>query len=202
MPSPPPPYNFAVIPIVASRHPLWEDRLQESEPFQPGRRLRCSMRAAKPWAPRRLKAEPRSDPENAGRFLRAVFPGIICRSDFRVVLLHWWLFAGAMALRAGISLIAWMWPRENLEATRERRRLWLKPLPVGGAGKKSTGWWGVWTSDSHRRIAVRLPVASYFYLYFQTQQHGRRREAEIADVGINTVILLSSSVFVWAAERA
>ena len=29
-PSPPPPYNFAVIPIVASRHPLWEDRLEES----------------------------------------------------------------------------------------------------------------------------------------------------------------------------
>ena len=27
--SPPPPYNFAVIPIVASRHPLWEDRLNE-----------------------------------------------------------------------------------------------------------------------------------------------------------------------------
>ena len=24
--SPPPPYNFAVIPTVASRHPLWEDR--------------------------------------------------------------------------------------------------------------------------------------------------------------------------------
>jgi heme/copper-type cytochrome/quinol oxidase subunit 1 len=29
--SPPPPYNFAVLPTVASRHPLWEDRLQESE---------------------------------------------------------------------------------------------------------------------------------------------------------------------------
>ena len=27
--SPPPPYNFAVIPTVASRHPLWEDRLDE-----------------------------------------------------------------------------------------------------------------------------------------------------------------------------
>src|ERR1700733_10814520 len=26
-PSPPPPYNFMVIPTVASRHPLWEDRL-------------------------------------------------------------------------------------------------------------------------------------------------------------------------------
>ena len=28
--SPPPPYNFAVIPVVASRHPLWEDRLNET----------------------------------------------------------------------------------------------------------------------------------------------------------------------------
>ncbi len=30
-PSPPPPYNFAVIPTVASRHPLWENRLDEEE---------------------------------------------------------------------------------------------------------------------------------------------------------------------------
>lgn len=29
--SPPPVYNFATIPQVASRHPLWEDRLQEAE---------------------------------------------------------------------------------------------------------------------------------------------------------------------------
>jgi len=29
VPSPPPPYNFAVIPTVASRHPLWEGRLGE-----------------------------------------------------------------------------------------------------------------------------------------------------------------------------
>ncbi|HVX81467.1 MAG TPA: cytochrome c oxidase subunit I [Devosiaceae bacterium] len=29
IPSPPPPYNFALIPAVASRHPLWEERLGE-----------------------------------------------------------------------------------------------------------------------------------------------------------------------------
>jgi cytochrome c oxidase subunit 1/cytochrome c oxidase subunit I+III len=29
VPSPPPPYNFAVIPTVASRYPLWEGRLGE-----------------------------------------------------------------------------------------------------------------------------------------------------------------------------
>ncbi len=31
MSSPPPPYNFAIIPQIASRHPLWEDRLQETD---------------------------------------------------------------------------------------------------------------------------------------------------------------------------
>ncbi|MDP9128601.1 MAG: cytochrome c oxidase subunit I, partial [Pseudomonadota bacterium] len=31
VPSPPKPYNFIVIPHVASRHPLWEDRLNEVE---------------------------------------------------------------------------------------------------------------------------------------------------------------------------
>ena len=31
VPSPPPPYNFVSIPIVASRHPLWEDRLNETD---------------------------------------------------------------------------------------------------------------------------------------------------------------------------
>ena len=30
MSSPPPVYNFAVIPLIASRHPLWEDRLDET----------------------------------------------------------------------------------------------------------------------------------------------------------------------------
>ena len=30
VPSPPPPYNFAVLPTVASRHPLWEQQLGDS----------------------------------------------------------------------------------------------------------------------------------------------------------------------------
>lgn len=29
--SPPPPYNFGVIPLIASRHPLWEDELEDSD---------------------------------------------------------------------------------------------------------------------------------------------------------------------------
>jgi len=33
VPSPPPPYNSAVIPTVGSRHPLWEGRIESGRPL-------------------------------------------------------------------------------------------------------------------------------------------------------------------------
>ncbi len=54
--SPPPPYNFAVIPSVASRHPLWEDRLKEGAGTSLVDRSPCCSsssrpptRSASPW---------------------------------------------------------------------------------------------------------------------------------------------------------
>ena len=58
-PSPPPPYNFAVIPIVASRHPLWEDRLRgRHRPVAARHAAICSIAAARRSAPRRSTREP------------------------------------------------------------------------------------------------------------------------------------------------
>ena len=61
--SPPPPYNFTVIPVVASRHPLWEDRLEQRE--RAGKHAKamsapgwCWIMAAKRWAPRRWMPSP------------------------------------------------------------------------------------------------------------------------------------------------
>ena len=58
--SPPPPYNFAVIPIVASRHPLWEDRLERRRPERSRARPTacCSTTAARRSAPRRSTPSP------------------------------------------------------------------------------------------------------------------------------------------------
>ena len=58
--SPPPPYNFAVIPSVASRHPLWEDRLEDPERKEKStsRRGWCWSRGGKRWPPRRSTLSP------------------------------------------------------------------------------------------------------------------------------------------------
>jgi cytochrome c oxidase subunit 1/cytochrome c oxidase subunit I+III len=46
--SPPPPYNFELIPVVRSRHPLWEDRLHPDDP------ARTELSAGSPLAEGRL----------------------------------------------------------------------------------------------------------------------------------------------------
>ena len=45
--SPPPPYNFAVIPVIASRHPLWEDRLNETTDRSTSAAVSCLIKARK-----------------------------------------------------------------------------------------------------------------------------------------------------------
>ena len=59
VPSPPPPYNFAVIPTVASRHPLVGRPPAGRDDARPRSIAACcSMPARRPSAPSALDAEP------------------------------------------------------------------------------------------------------------------------------------------------
>jgi cytochrome c oxidase subunit 3 len=77
-----------------------------------------------------------------------------------------------------------------------------KPLPVGSAGKRSGGWWGVMALIATEGSLFGYLLFSYFYLASQTPQHWPPEGLPKLWVpGINTAILLTSSVFVWASER-
>ena len=56
--SPPPPYNFAVIPRVASRYPLWEDRLRKPTAARHSARARARSWARNDRRRRRSTASP------------------------------------------------------------------------------------------------------------------------------------------------
>ena len=72
--SPPPPYNFAVIPIVASRYPLWEDGMDESASAGPqfGRRGHAARPGPRDHRHNSAGRRARCDSENARRFVRAL----------------------------------------------------------------------------------------------------------------------------------
>jgi len=81
-------------------------------------------------------------------------------------------------------------------------KLQFNDLLEVGASKRSTGWWGVWTLIVTEASLFGYLLLSYFYLNAQMQAHwppeGR---PELLVPGINTIILLSSSVFVYLCER-
>ncbi|HTI85316.1 MAG TPA: cytochrome c oxidase subunit I [Alphaproteobacteria bacterium] len=118
-PSPPPPYNFVVIPTVASRHPLWEDRLNEStceSSIRTGAELDNDKEAIAVTA---LDAEPdvilKMPHDTVLPFLlslclTALFVGMAA--------LTWWLVVAALVAGAVIA-VAWLWPRAALGQTAE-----------------------------------------------------------------------------------
>jgi cytochrome c oxidase subunit 3 len=76
-------------------------------------------------------------------------------------------------------------------------------LPVGGKGTRASGWWGVWTLIVTESSLFGYLLLSYYYLWGQTEHHWPPEGLPKLSVsGINTVILLSSSVFVYLGERS
>lgn len=75
-------------------------------------------------------------------------------------------------------------------------------LPTGSEGKRSGGWWGVLALIVTEGSLFGYLLFTYFYLASQAEQHWPPEGLpELLIPGVNTVILLASSVFVWISER-
>jgi cytochrome c oxidase subunit 1/cytochrome c oxidase subunit I+III len=114
VPSPTPPYNFAIVPQVATRHPLWEERLGESvhrSILDEGLVLDHEKEAL---AVTSLDAQPEVIMKMADDSLAPVLLTVAMTLVFTGLLLHlWWLVivggAGVLA-----TLGAWLWPNPSL----------------------------------------------------------------------------------------
>lgn len=75
-------------------------------------------------------------------------------------------------------------------------------LPVGSAGKLSSGWWGMKALIATEASLFAYLIFSYFYMVSQTPQHWPPEgNPKIVIGALNTAVLLLSSVFVWWCER-
>jgi len=125
MESPPPPYNFAVIPIIRSRLPLWEDQLGDETPGMiPGEGHSHISEGAvlaegrETFGTSPLEAEPlhvlHMPEDSLWPFLLAI---AMLATAYGLVFAQWWLaILGALGTLA--CLVGWLWPRHL--ATGER----------------------------------------------------------------------------------
>jgi cytochrome c oxidase subunit 1/cytochrome c oxidase subunit I+III len=114
--SPPPAYNFAVIPTVASRHPLWEGRLDEggsvaSSSLERGMLLDQGKETIGTTA---LDAVPDMILEMPGDSVAPLLLTIGMSAVFVALLLKLWWLAAVGAVVIVIALLAWLWPRAQL----------------------------------------------------------------------------------------
>jgi heme/copper-type cytochrome/quinol oxidase subunit 1 len=114
VPSPPPPYNFAIIPTVASRHPLWESRLEESEVRSSLDRGLLLDKGKETIATSALDASPDmilEMPEDS-------YAPLVLTAGMSVLfvglLLKNWIAVGAGVLVAAGGILFWLWPRRDL----------------------------------------------------------------------------------------
>jgi len=115
IPSPPPAYNFVVIPTVASRHPLWENALSETRArsvldhgpaLTHGREtIGTTMLDAQPEAILKMPGDSYL-PIILALALAVLFVGMLAKS---------WLIVAAALIAIAIDLSLWLWPQPAVE---------------------------------------------------------------------------------------
>jgi cytochrome c oxidase subunit I len=114
VPSPPPPYNFDVIPTIVSRHPLWEDRLNESEARSNLGEGMILDQGKETLATTPLDAEPERILEMPEDTMVPFFLTLAMSVLFVGLLLRLWPVAALGGLGCALCLLLWLWPSARL----------------------------------------------------------------------------------------
>jgi cytochrome c oxidase subunit I len=112
--SPPPVYNFAVIPTVASRHPLWESRLGGAGALSSLDRGMLLDEGKETVGTTAIDAVPERVLEMPQDSVAPALLALGLSLCFAGLLLKLWLPAGAGAGLAALAILAWLWPRTDL----------------------------------------------------------------------------------------
>ncbi len=114
VPSPAPPYNFQVIPHVASRHPLWEDRLDESSDRSVLTRGYLLDHGRETLATSVLDAEPDIILKMPGDSFAPLSLALALGVFFVGLILHSPACSGVGGVGMALAILMWLWPQRSL----------------------------------------------------------------------------------------
>ena len=112
--SPPPPYNFAVIPTVASRHPLWEHEFGGTAFHSVTGRGFVLDQGKEVLSTSELDAEPDIILKMPGDSLMPVLLALGIAAVFTSALVHAWWAVGVALCVCLLVVLAWLWPQAAL----------------------------------------------------------------------------------------
>jgi cytochrome c oxidase subunit I+III len=111
--SPPPPYNFAVIPSVASRHPLWEDALSESQERSVLDRGPALAQGRETMGTTVLDAQPDAILKMPGDSYLPLVLALALAGLFAAMLAKSWIFGCLALIAVAVDLLFWLRPQPS-----------------------------------------------------------------------------------------
>jgi cytochrome c oxidase subunit I+III len=175
VPSPPAEHGWSVLPIIRSRHPLWDqDELHSGEEG-----LERFVHGLAQW-PLRWRAAVivgTSDarPQEVFRVAGpSIWPliaalGVVTIFLAELVKLRWGALAGALVIV--VAVIGWNWPQDAPMTAEEEDEFEREyGVPVNAAGSVVVARWGTALASLFVAIAFGALLLSYFYLRLENPQ--------------------------------
>ncbi|MCE7984980.1 MAG: cytochrome c oxidase subunit I [Caldilinea sp. CFX5] len=208
--SPPPLYNFRVIPSVRSREPLWEpaeDPDYRRDLESPERdRFGLLFRRRETLGTSVLDAQPQQRIILPGPTIVPFFLALAVALTFLGLLIDLW-FVPVGAAFVFLFLAIWHWPNNE-----ERDMAYVTAGPPGAlptstvadsAGVRPPFWWGMAGLIMIETVVFASLVASYFYLRASAQEWPLEglKPPDLLLPSINALILFASSIPIYLADR-
>ncbi len=119
-PSPPPPFNFVTIPIVGTRHPLWEDRMFETRQHSILRRGITLDNGKQILATSAIDAEPNRIVRMPEDSIMPFILSVLLLGFFSALLVNVWIAATIFGFLSIPYIVYWLWPTgPNAELQRQ-----------------------------------------------------------------------------------
>jgi cytochrome c oxidase subunit 1/cytochrome c oxidase subunit I+III len=112
--SPPPVYNFAVIPTIASRYPLWEDQMEERTGRSTIHEGLLLDHGRETIGTTLLDADPDVILKMPGDTYMPLLLSLALAAVFVGMLVHVWWVAAAAAVVVLLASVGWLWPQRSL----------------------------------------------------------------------------------------
>ncbi|HZW02953.1 MAG TPA: cytochrome c oxidase subunit 3, partial [Anaerolineaceae bacterium] len=205
---PQPPHGFTLLPIVRSRHPLWEQQtlLEGSEKTE--RLVRWLARWPTTWRAALITSMLDGEPQEVFRvsgpsiwpFIAAIGMGGVFAAE--VFSLH--LLALASLLLIAVALVGWHWP-DPVETTLEEEERFEEAtgIPVRPQGSPIIARWAMGSMILVVSIVLASLLFAYFYIRLVNPEWppaGLPAPALLLPGIAGAVLLVSTGVMFWAGR--
>jgi cytochrome c oxidase subunit I+III len=207
--SPTPSYGYRQLPIVTSRHPLWDQkRLDEGD-----EKLVSLVRDLAQWpqtwraqiVTSALTARPQEVMQVAGDSIFPLLTAIGVFTAFTALIFDAWFIVAAGILITIVAVIGWHAPEEKevVDPVKAREFEARHGIPVNGAGSDHISWWAMLVIILILAVLLSNFLFSYFYLRLNSDVWSSSGIAapDLTIPVISTLLMLASAVPVWWALR-